>query len=314
LIQGRKENETEKLESTLQRCALCGRRCGADRVAGARGACEAGRLPKVARWLSHMGEEPPLIGTQGSGTVFFTGCSMRCLFCQNFAISQLGEGEEIPVTRLAEIMLDLQAIGCHNINLVSPTHYAPQISLALEAAKRQGLGIPVVYNTHGYDTPEALSWMAGKVDIYLADVKYANDAHAERFSGIPQYSRVNHEALRIMFSQVGHLQEDPETGLATRGLMVRILILPEGIEGAKASLLHLKREFSTDLCVSLMAQYVPLHKAKQCPPLDRTLEEREYEEVLDFAQALGFTRLWCQEPAAAHVGVPDFSADAPFAF
>ncbi len=308
------KNEIEKLESTLQRCTLCGRGCGADRAAGARGACEAGRLPKVARWLSHMGEEPPLIGTQGSGTVFFTGCSMRCLFCQNFVISQLGEGEEIPIGRLAEIMFDLQAIGCHNINLVSPTHYAPQIAIAVEAAKKQGLAIPVVYNTHGYDTAEALSWMAGKVDIYLADVKYANDAQAERFSGIPGYSRINHEALRIMFSQVGHFQEDPETGLATRGLMVRILMLPEKIEGAKASLLHLKREFSTDLCVSLMAQYVPLHKATQCPPLDRTLEEGEYEEVLDFAQALGFTRLWYQEPAAAHVGAPDFSADAPFAF
>jgi putative pyruvate formate lyase activating enzyme len=308
------KNETEKLESTLQRCTLCGRRCGTDRTSDARGACEAGRHPKVARWLSHMGEEPPLIGTRGSGTVFFTGCSMRCLFCQNFTVSQLGEGQEITVENLAEIMLDLQATGCHNVNLVSPTHYAPQIALAVDAAKGQGLGIPVVYNTHGYDTPEALSWMEGKVDIYLADVKYADDAHAERFSGIPEYSRVNREALRIMFSQVGHLQEDPESGLATRGLMVRILILPEGIEGAKASLLHLKREFSTELCVSLMAQYVPLHKAPQCPPLDRTLEGREYEEVLDFAQALGFTRLWYQEPAAAHVGVPDFSADAPFAF
>jgi putative pyruvate formate lyase activating enzyme len=156
--------------------------------------------------------------------------------------------------------------------------------------------------------------MADKVDVYLADVKYANDAYAERFSGITEYGRINHEALRIMFSHVGHLVEDPETGLATRGLMVRILVLPENFEGAKASLLHLKREFSTDLCVSLMAQYVPVHKAEQSPPLDRTLHEDEYEEVLDYALALGFTRLWAQEPAAAHVGVPDFSADVPFSF
>jgi putative pyruvate formate lyase activating enzyme len=271
-------------------------------------------LPKVARWLSHRGEEPPLVGTRGSGTVFFTGCSMRCLFCQNYAVSQLGEGEELSVERLAEILLELQTAGCHNINLVSPTHYAPQIAWAVDAARGQGLAIPVVYNTHGYDTPEALSCMAGRVEVYLADVKYADDAHALRFSGVPDYTRVNHEALRIMFSQVGHLQEDPETGLARRGLMVRILILPERIEGAKASLVFLKREFSTDLCVSLMAQYVPLHKARQCPPLDRMLEEEEYEEVLDFALELGFTRLWCQKPEAAHVGVPDFSADEPFAF
>jgi putative pyruvate formate lyase activating enzyme len=261
-----------------------------------------------------MGEEPPLIGTHGSGTIFFTGCSMRCIFCQNFSISQLDEGEEIPVARLAEIMLELQAMGCHNVNLVSPTHFVPQIAVAIETAKKGGLKIPVVYNSHGYDTPEALSLMTGKVDIYLADAKYADDDHAERFSGIQAYSRVNREALRIMFSQVGHLQEDPETGLATRGLMVRILILPDGIEGARESLLHLKREFSTDLCLSLMAQYTPLHGATQGPPLNRRLEEREYEEVLDVAESLGFTRIWCQDPTAAHVGVPDFSAEVPFAF
>jgi putative pyruvate formate lyase activating enzyme len=261
-----------------------------------------------------MGEEPPLIGTHGSGTVFFTGCSMRCIFCQNYTVSQQGEGVEISLERLVEIMLHLQAEGCHNVNLVSPTHYAPQIGLAVEAAKRQGLEIPVVYNTHGYDSPEALDWMAGKVDIYLADVKYANDAHAERFSGVRAYGRVNHEALRIMFSQVGHLQEDPETGLATKGLMVRILVLPGNKAGVQTSLLRLGRDFSTDLCVSLMAQYVPLYKAGECPPLDRRIQEQEYEEALESALSLGFTRLWVQEPAAAHVGVPDFSADVPFAF
>ncbi len=276
--------------------------------------CGAGTFPKVARWLPHMGEEPPLIGTGGSGTVFFSGCSMRCVFCQNFAISQHGEGGEISIERLAEVMMELQTKGCHNINLVSPTHYAPLIALAVEEAKTRGLCIPVVYNTHGYDAPEALAWMAGKVDVYLADVKYASDACAERFSGIRGYTRVNRKALHTMFSQVGHLQEDPETGLAERGLMVRILVLPENLEGAKDSLVLLKREFSTDLCLSLMAQYVPLYRAGECPPLDRTLQADEYEEVLEFALALGFDRLWVQEPEAAKVGVPDFSADVPFAF
>jgi putative pyruvate formate lyase activating enzyme len=261
-----------------------------------------------------MGEEPPLVGIRGSGTVFFSGCSLRCLFCQNFSISQHGEGREISIERLAEILIELQEAGCHNVNLVSPTHYAPQIALALEAARGQGLELPVVYNTHGFDAPEALEWMAGKVDIYLADVKYADDGNAERCSGVEEYSRVNREGLRIMFSQVGHLQEDAETGLATRGLMARILVLPEGIEGAKTSLVRLKEDFSTDLCLSLMAQYVPLHRAGQCPPLDRTLRDGEYEEVLDFALELGFTRIWAQDPAAAQVGVPDFSADAPFSF
>jgi putative pyruvate formate lyase activating enzyme len=261
-----------------------------------------------------MGEEPSLIGIHGSGTIFFSGCSLRCLFCQNYSISQEGEGQEIPVERLTEIILELERMECHNINLVSPTHYAPQIALAVEDARRQGLEVPVVYNTHGYDTSEALAWMRGKVDIYLTDVKYANDVHGERVSGIARYSQVNHEALRIMFSQVGHLQEDPGTGLASRGLMVRILVLPENIEGAKASLLHLKGEFSTELCVSLMAQYTPLYKAIQTPLLGRTLEPYEYQEVRDFALELGFTRLWLQEPSAADVGVPDFSADMPFTF
>jgi putative pyruvate formate lyase activating enzyme len=261
-----------------------------------------------------MGEEPPLIGIHGSGAIFFSGCSLRCLFCQNYSISQEGKGQEISIDRLAEIMLELEGLKCHNINLVSPTHYAPLIALALDTAKSRGLEVPVVYNTHGYDTPEALAWMTDRADIYLADVKYAHDDHGERFSGITGYCGVNHEALRIMFSQVGHLQEDPETGLATRGLMVRILVLPGNIEGAKASLLRLKDEFSTKLCVSLMAQYTPLYKATQSPPLDRPLVAGEYEEVLDFALGLGFTRLWLQEPTAAEVGVPDFSADMPFSF
>jgi putative pyruvate formate lyase activating enzyme len=261
-----------------------------------------------------MGEEPPLIGTRGSGAVFFSGCSLRCLFCQNFSISQHGQGREISVERLAEIMIELEAAGCHNVNLVSPTHYAPQIALALETAEARGFDLPVVYNTHGYDTPEALQWMEGKVDIYLADVKYADNVHAERCSGIRGYSQINREALRIMFSQVGHLREDPASGLATRGLMIRILVLPEGIEGARTSLVRLKEDFSTDLCLSLMAQYVPLHRAGQCPPLDRTLRKGEYEEVLDFALELGFTRIWAQDPASAQVGVPDFSAEAPFSF
>ncbi len=308
-----KKTENREIASYLQRCSLCGHSCGTDRSGGARGACEAGMLPKVARWLSHMGEEPCLIGSEGSGTIFFTGCSLRCLFCQNFSVSQLGHGEERSIESLAEIMTDLQEIGCHNVNLVSPTHYAPQIALAVDEARAKGLRVPVVYNTHGYDT-ESLAWMDGRVDVYLADVKYVDDAQAERVSGIREYCRVNREALRTMFSQVGHLEEDPETGLARRGLMVRILILPDNIEGAKASLLHLKREFTTELCVSLMAQYVPLHKASQYPPLDRTLEPSEYEDVLDFALSLGFERLWYQEATSANVGVPDFDADVPFTF
>ncbi len=309
-----KRGACDPMTSSLKACILCGRRCGADRIAGARGACGAGMRPKVARWLSHMGEEPCLVGSRGSGTIFFSGCSLRCLFCQNYTISQLGEGEEVSEETLTGIMTELEEDGCHNVNLVSPTHYTPQIASAIDGARERGMGIPVVYNTHGYDTAEALSWMEGRVDVYLADVKYADDAWAERVSGIREYTKVNREALRVMFDQVGHLQEDPETGLATRGLMVRILILPERIEGAKASLLYLKEDFSTELCMSLMAQYAPLHRAGRTPPLGRTLQEREYDEVVEAALSLGFQNLWCQEPASADVGIPDFSADTPFSF
>ncbi len=309
-----RQREIERVKSALEGCSLCGRRCGMDRTGSNRGPCGAGLLPKVARWLPHRGEEPPLVGDEGSGTVFFSGCSLRCLFCQNFPISQEGHGQEVSIERLTEIALELEGQGCHNINLVSPTHYAPQIALALTDARRRGLRVPVVYNTHGYDSPEALAWMRGKVDVYLADVKYADDTEAKRFSGVTGYPKVNREALRIMFSQVGHLQEDPRSGLASRGLLVRILVLPENVEGARTSLLYLKREFSTALSVSLMAQYVPMFKAGAYPPLDRRLLECEYDEVADFAIKLGFRRLWLQEPAAAHVGVPDFEAAVPFTF
>lgn len=308
------QRQIETVKSALERCLLCGRRCGTDRTGSKRGPCGAGLLPKVARWLPHMGEEPPLVGDRGSGTVFFSGCSLRCVFCQNFSISQEGQGQEVSIERLTEIVLELQSRGCHNINLVSPTHYAPQIALALTDARRLGLRVPVVYNTHGYDTPEALAWMRGKVDVYLADVKYADDVEAKQCSGVTGYRKVNREALRIMFSQVGHFQEDPASGLATRGLLVRILVLPENLEGARSSLVYLKREFSTALSVSLMAQYVPVFKAELCPPLNRRLLGTEYDEVVDFAIKLGFTRLWLQEPAAADVGVPDFTASVPFTF
>ena len=308
------QREIETLKSTLKGCSLCGRRCGTDRTGSNRGPCGAGLLPRVARWLPHMGEEPPLVGDKGSGTMFFSGCSLRCVFCQNFAISQEGRGREVSIERLTQIALELEGQGCHNINLVSPTHYAPQIALALTAARKRGLGVPVVYNTHGYDSPEALAWMRGKVDVYLADVKYADDREAERFSGVTGYPKVNREALRVMFAQVGHFQEDPRSGLASRGLLVRILVLPESLEGARTSLLYLKREFSTELSVSLMAQYVPMFKAGAYPPLDRGLVVSEYDEVVDFAMKLGFKRLWLQEPAAAHVGVPDFEAAVPFTF
>ncbi len=303
-----------KATRALRACNLCGWRCGADRTQGRSGPCQAPPLPTLGAWLPHAGEEPPLSGTRGSGAIFFRGCSLRCLFCQNHEISRSGGGDQVEPEALAGIMLELQGEGCHNINLVSPTHFAPQLSRAVEIARAGGLAIPIVYNTHGYDTEEALEWMEGKVDIYLPDVKYADDPVAEELSGIKGYNEVNRRALRAMFAQVGHLREDPASGLATRGLMVRILLLPGGLEGARRSLRWLKEEFSTDLSLSLMAQYTPLDRALARPPLDRPLSREEYEEVVDLAVHLGFARLWLQEVTSAGTGVPDFSARDPFRF
>lgn len=304
----------KRCEAALARCVLCGRRCGIDRRAGFRGPCGGGIEPRVAKWLAHMGEEPPLSGVRGSGTIFFSGCSLRCLFCQNHEISQKKWGREVSLEKLAGIMLELEASGCHNLNLVSPTHYTPQIAAALERARLQGLSIPVVYNSHGYDSPEALALMEGKVDIYLPDMKYASDSTAEELSGVLEYVERNREALTTMFSQVGFLEEDPESGLARKGMLVRILVLPGGLAGVKTSLVWLAERFSPTVAVSLMAQYAPLHLAVGRPPLDRRLLRFEYEEAVETAKALGFENLWVQDLASSEVGIPDFSAERPFRF
>jgi len=273
-----------------------------------------GTLPTVARWLAHMGEEPPLSGSRGSGTIFFSGCSLRCLFCQNFAISQQRQGEEVSLERLVDIMVTLQASGCHNINLVSPTPYVPLLAVAIDTARTRGLNIPIIYNSHGYDTTEALSCLQGRVDIFLPDMKYTDNKIAAMLSGASHYVETNLAALQTMFSQVGHLHEDPETGLATQGMMVRILVLPDNLEGAKAALDCLKKNFSIELSISLMAQYAPLYQAHLHPPLDRILKKNEYEEIVDYALELGFEHLWLQEPQSAFTGIPDFSEKDPFVF
>jgi len=271
-------------------------------------------LPRVARWLAHRGEEPPLSGVNGSGTIFFTGCPLRCVFCQNAAISQTGEGREVTPEELAGIMLALQGMGCHNVNLVSPTHHGVAIAEAIGQARRGGLSVPVVYNTHGYDTAEALARMAGKVDIYLVDMKYASDRTARAFSGVDGYRDANRAAVREMMAQVGPLQVDSACGLGVRGVLVRILLLPGGLEGVEASLSFLKSRFSSDLPVSLMSQYAPVYLASSHPPLDRCLRRAEYEAAVAFAVRLGFRNLWLQDLGSSEVGVPDFTAAEPFEF
>ncbi|MDR1920356.1 MAG: radical SAM protein [Candidatus Adiutrix sp.] len=308
-----------------QNCRLCGHACLARRSAGETGRCGAGRLVGLSAALIHHGEEPPLSGDGsargGSGTIFFTRCVLRCVFCQNWQISQTPAGEEVGVERLAEIMLELESGGAFNINLVSPTPYAAQIAMALCRAKDQGLSVPVVYNTGGYDSLTVLSLMDGLVDVYLPDAKIAApagapeaqaDERSARLLGAGDYARVNRAALKEMFRQVGHLQLDGE-GLARRGLLVRHLVLPDDLARTSLMLPYLAETFGPALCLSLMAQYRPAYLAstgtpelRAFPGLSRPLSIREYDLATDLTLALGLENTFIQDLESASNYLPDF--------
>jgi len=299
----------EKNRRMLKACRLCGHGCGADRLAGETGPCGAGARVRVAAHLLHFGEEPPLSGTRGSGTIFFSRCPLQCVFCQNFQISQEGRGEEMDAAGLASIMLELEAAGAHNLNLVSPTPWAVQILEALALARGQGFGLPVVYNTGGYDSPAALRLLDGVVDVYLPDAKYADPKVAETLSGAENYPAINRVALREMHRQVGPLVTDGQ-GLARRGMLVRHLVLPQDLAQTGAVLGWLAKTFGPDIPVSLMAQYLPSHLAREdyalFPALTRPLTFPEYEEATDQAIALGMENVFIQELSSAQTYVPDF--------
>jgi len=279
----------------LSHCNLCPRECGVNRLAGERGYCRAGANPVVASWNAHPWEEPPISGTKGSGTIFFTYCTARCVFCQNYPISQLGIGQQVTVQRLAEMMLELQARGCHNINLVTPTHFVPQILAALALAVEEGLRLPLVYNSSGYEAVETLRLLDGIVDIYLPDAKYADDEVARRLSGFRGYVEANRAALKEMFRQVGAELLLDENGLALRGMIIRHMVLPEGLAGTQEVLAWIARELSPSIHISLMSQYFPAHKAVGDPVLGRKITDEEYLEALAAFDALGLERGWRQE-------------------
>jgi len=306
----------KEARSVLSRCRLCGRGCGADRLAGEIGRCGAGLEVKVAAHLLHFGEEPPLSGTRGSGTIFFSGCPLTCVFCQNHRISQDNLGETITTSELAGLMLDLQAQGAHNINLVSPTPWVPRIIEALAQARSRGLSLPLVYNTGGYDRPAALKLMEGLVDVYLPDLKYADHRTALACSGAADYPTVNRIALEEMFNQVGPLQFDPD-GLAVRGLLIRHLVLPHNLAGTDRVLAWLKAAFGPEVWLSLMAQYFPSYQtAKEpdrFPELARPLTQAEYDRAVETAVALGLENVFIQEPASAETYRPDFDSAQVFA-
>jgi putative pyruvate formate lyase activating enzyme len=273
----------------LASCDLCARYCRVNRFVGTRGAvCRTGRRAVVNNYGPHFGEERPLSGTRGSGTIFFTWCSLRCVFCQNYQIAHLGEGNAVTTEQLADMMLLLQHQGCHNINLVTPSHVVAQMLEALVTAVGSGLRLPLVYNTAGYDSQEALALLDGVVDVYLPDMKYGDSAIAHRCSKVRNYVEVNQAAVREMHRQVGDLVVD-DRGIARRGVLVRHLVLPAGLAGTQDVLTFLARAVSPTMSLNLMGQYHPYFKAGQYPPLDRRLTAEEFQTAVAAARQSGLT-------------------------
>jgi len=274
----------------LSRCCLCAWDCGMDRRAGKLGICRTGERARVSSYGPHLGEEDPLRGWRGSGTIFFSSCNLRCQFCQNYDISQSASGDEVEPETLAAMMLELQSLGCHNINLVSPSHVVPQILAAVMIAAQAGLRLPLVYNTGGYDSIEALRLLEGIIDIYMPDMKYASAQIARHYSKIPNYPQFNQAAVREMHRQVGDLQLD-ERGLARRGLLVRHLVLPNNLSGTAEIVRFLAQEVSTNTYLNLMDQYRVAYHAKQFPKLNRPITRQEYQAAVEMAHAAGLYRL-----------------------
>jgi putative pyruvate formate lyase activating enzyme len=302
---GELKKKTQAAWDLLSSCSLCPRNCRVNRLKGEKGFCRQGGQAKVARALSHFGEEPPLSGNRGAGTVFFSGCALRCLYCQNFQISQEGTGEELDPKDLAGIFLDLQMQGCHNLDLVSPTPHLPFILSALEIAVSQGLRLPIVYNTHGYLSETALDLLEGIVDIFLPDMKYGDDKTASQLSQAEDYPYYNRMAIQRMIRQVGPLKIDGQ-GVGYRGLLVRHLILPEN-KSDSLGIIRSLASLSKEIPVSLMAQYRPCFKSQEVPEINRPLHPEEYGEVVTLAEQLGFEEIYVQDLESAEIYNPDFS-------
>lgn len=280
--QGLLEKRAEIARRMLKRCGFCARRCGADRF-GNVGVCRAGKDMEISGYGPHYGEEDVLVGRQGSGTIFFARCTLHCLFCQNYDTSQ-GRGQKVSPAQLAEIMLALKNRGCANINLVSPTHYTAQILEAADIAAGQGLDLPLVWNTGGYESPRALKLLDGVVDIYMPDMKFWDEAVARELTGVADYPRVNRQAVAEMYAQVGPLKT--EGGLAVRGLLVRHLVLPGGLAGSEQILHWLARE-CPGAGVNVMGQYYPCYQAHRHPQLSRRVSPAEVAQAVKAALRLG---------------------------
>lgn len=290
----------------LSDCRLCPRQCRIDRLNGQCGICRAAALPKIALASLHRWEEPCISGTRGSGTVFFSHCNLSCLFCQNYDISQHNFGKEISIDELARLFIKQQQRGAHNINLVSPTSFMPQIAETLTIAKEHGLAIPVIYNSNAYESVDALHYMDGLIDVYLPDLKYFSDEYAVKYSKAPHYFEHATAAIMEMYQQVGSPQFDDE-GIIKRGLIIRHLMLPGLIEDSKQILLWIRNNLPIEVYVSLMAQYTPMYKAKEHERLNRRISRRQYEDIIDYFFDIGLENGYVQERSSAKsIYTPDF--------
>ncbi|HMG36563.1 MAG TPA: radical SAM protein [Blastocatellia bacterium] len=312
LESGELARRVDELMSMLRVCRICPRDCDIDRLKNEVAACYSGLLPIVSSYTAHFGEEPALVGKRGAGNVFLGLCNLRCVYCQNYQISQTFKEQrqnEVSFERLAEIFLELQRMGCHNINWVSPTHFVPQLAKSLLIAAQNGLQLPVVYNTNSYDSVDVLRLLDGVVDIYLPDLKYSEDEAGREYSKVTEYVRFSRAALKEMHRQVGDELEFDDQGLLRRGLIVRLLVLPNDIAGINESLRWIKEELSPRVTISLMAQYFPTNKVvlDRYPLISRKIRWSEWLTALEQMEALGLDEGWMQDfESAAEYYRPDF--------
>ncbi len=303
----------QSLTDQLKKCECCPRRCGVNRLEGETGFCGIGSGIQISHAGLHFGEEPPISGTNGSGAIFFSGCNLCCVFCQNYQISrefQQGRTRTLTADELAAEMLRLQDEGAHNINFVSPSHMIFQMAAAIQSAKQNGLVVPVLYNSNGYDSVNALRQIRGLVDIYIPDIKYMENGPGKKFSNVDDYADIVPGVLREMLNQVGRLVMDHD-GIAVRGLLVRHLVLPGCIENSRQCLAFLA-DLSPDIHVSIMSQYSPQYKAYDFSEINRTLTEDEYDEITDYALELGLENAFIQKLESQAHYLPDFDQERPF--
>jgi len=287
---GELKQRVDCLKEILLSCSLCPRECGVNRLKNEGKFCRSGYLPAVPSFTPHFGEEPVLVGKYGSGTIFLGNCSLKCVYCQNFYISQSPDKDkEITIEEFASILIKLQKKGCHNINFVSPTHFVPQLVQAIYYAVPMGLNLPIVYNTNSYDSVETLRLLDGIVDIYLPDIKYSDDKMAFKYSNVKDYVEHSQSAVQEMWSQVGNLKVD-ENGIAKRGVLIRHLILPQDIAGSYKTLKFIAENLSPDSALSIMGQYFPTHKTNIYPEINRAIDEDEYEGVLEILSSFGMEK------------------------